>query len=609
MILINGQEVDIVKGSLSIEDVIDERTICSFTVIDVNGNYQFKHGQQVIVAEPVGIVFSGVIDRPVKRKVGSDAEHYITCVDWHYLADKRIIAKAYQDEYAGQIVRDIVDQYLSEEGVTMDYEDGEYYLASEYPALFEGFSTVHDGPLIEEAVFNYIPIAQAIETLAEKAGFFWMIDQYKKLFFVPRTAFNAPYTIIGEMIERGSLQIEHGNPKYRNRQYVKGGKDITDPQTEYKVGDGESQSFVVGFPVAKVPTIEISLDGGAWTEQTVGIKGLDDDKQWYWSKGDNSIVQDSDGDVLAAVDKLRITYQGEFSVVVITQNNEEIENQKEIEGGSGIVEDVSDEPSTSTRDAAFQSANAKLQKFGQIGRKIRFRTWKLGLEVGQLIPVLLPEHGLETNMLIELIQITKENNQLWFSVAAAEGATTGSWARIFASFAAGQSFVVRENIDEDQVLITLAEFDRTWESADHPNIFTEVYASDTLYPSDTLFPMFDVADRVREMALLDDDDNIILRKPFTKQTGADTDEIVTTIYISPFEGNGEIAKVLFYGGRNGNVVVDEQTYEHEKTSLEAIQVVKTDTRDFTPASGTVKLTPAYMQALDDAIEQLLQKSQ
>ena len=66
-------------------------------------------------------VFGGVIDRPVSQNAslnGNAKMHAITCADWHYLAGKRIIAKAYKGMYAGDIVKDIIINYLSQEGIT-----------------------------------------------------------------------------------------------------------------------------------------------------------------------------------------------------------------------------------------------------------------------------------------------------------------------------------------------------------------------------------------------------------------------------------------------------------------------------------------------------------
>lgn len=49
MIVINGTEVLVAKNSLTISDAIEERTTCSFTVVDVDGSFDFIKGENVEV--------------------------------------------------------------------------------------------------------------------------------------------------------------------------------------------------------------------------------------------------------------------------------------------------------------------------------------------------------------------------------------------------------------------------------------------------------------------------------------------------------------------------------------------------------------------------------
>ena len=273
---IAGMREKYIPQSLSITDAIGERTTCQFQIIDVYGAKEFRRGQPFEVRDDGGLVTAGVIDSAsFVRQADGKRLHTVFCVDWHYLADKRIVAKVYTDTPAGDIVRDLIDNFLAAEGVTYTTE------------------SIQDGPTIVEAVFNYVPVSRALESLAEKAGSWWMIDETKTLHFVERATYAAPWAATASDMIRGSIRLEHSSPLYRNRQYIRGGRDLTDPQTETKVGDGESRSFIVAYPIAKVPSVEVSLNGGPWVEQTVGIRGLEEGKDWYWNKGDNTVSQDS----------------------------------------------------------------------------------------------------------------------------------------------------------------------------------------------------------------------------------------------------------------------------------------------------------------------------
>jgi hypothetical protein len=551
--LLRGSKMLTAADTINIEDSIDERSTLSMSIIDERNRLSFQKGQPVDVYDGEELIFSGVIETAVKNKNTVDMVHDIQCIDWHYLADKRIMAKAYENELAGDIIKDIISTYLADEGVT------------------EG--TIQDGALVTEAVFNYVPITDAINAIAEKAGFLWYIDYDKRLYFMERGTTAAPFPVTNKDMLKGSIQLMNGNPQYRNKQYIKGGRDITDPQTQSFKGDGVNQTFVVGYPIAKVPTVTLND-----VPQTVGIRGLEENKQWYWAKGDNTITQSNNGIPISTSDTLKVTYQGEFDIVVVSVNLEEIEGRKSIEeSGTGIVEDVFDDMSVTTRTAAFELADSKIRKFAKISNQLRFTTDKPGLQPGQLLHVELPDYGLNTDMLIDKVTISTEckGQIIWYDIEAVEGPQNESWTKMFRSMATrGQAFVVRENISDEQVLVTLEQFFKEWEEIETPNIFYEVYPSATTMPG--ILPMFDPSDRVKAMALMSSGVEL-MNKPITKQETS-AGEIKSTVLVNSYEGNGDITHVRWYGGHFGNIVVDEQVFEKTKTELEAIQIDKTDTK-------------------------------
>jgi hypothetical protein len=426
---------------------------------------------------------------------------------------------------------------------------------------------------VTEAVFNYVPITDAINAITEKAGFLWYIDYDKKLYFMERGTTTAPFPVTNTDMQKGSIQLVNGNPQYRNKQYIKGGRDITDEQTQTFIGDGANQTFTVGYPIAKVPTVTLND-----APQTVGIRGLEENKQWYWAKGDNTITQAQNETPISSSDTLKVTYQGEFDIVVVSVNLEEIEGRKSIEeSGTGIVEDVFDDMSVTTRTAAFELADAKIRKFAKISNQLRFTTDKPGLKPGQLLSVNLLDYGINTDMLIDKVSISTEGygRTIWYDIEAVEGPQNESWTKMFHSMATrGQAFVVRENISEEQVLVTLEQFFKEWEEIETPNIFYDVYPSTTTMPG--ILPMFDPSDRVKAMALMSSGVEL-MNKPITKQETS-AGEIKSTVLVNSYEGNGEIDYVRWYGGYFGDIVVDEQAFDKTKTELEAIQIDKTDTK-------------------------------
>jgi hypothetical protein len=473
--------VTLLEDTLEIEDRFDERSVCSFTVHDNTNHYQ--RGQAVEVQDDASnVIFAGFIETPVEQVVtpSGDTLHTIDCCDNHYLADKRIAAKAYTSQTCGAIVSDLITTYLAAEGVTA--------------------GTIQAGITLNAAVFNYVPISRAMDELAERAGYWWRINHDKSLDFCAPTAVDAPWDIAAsggiyaDMLE-GTVSVERANPLYRNRQYVRGGRDITDPQTEIQYGDGAKQAFTLAYQLAKVPTVEISSGGStSWSSQTEGIKQVETARQWFWRKGDPVIAQASTDTPLGATDRIRVTYQGQYDFVARSHDQSAIDDRLAVEGsGTGIVEDVVDDRTIESREEAFQLAAQKLARYAQVNRVLKYTTRRTGLEPGQVQTVTIAEHGLSAvEMLIESVHTRRVGGELEFGITALGSYPIGSWARFFSRLAdRGESFVDRENIYADQILVTSDTFPESWVWAE--SVIATVHACSVpaadLYPADAgLYP-------------------------------------------------------------------------------------------------------------------------
>lgn len=557
---IGGSAVKTMQESLSIDDVIRERSTASFIVLDDSGTESYTQGETVTITDGTETIYAGYIEKPVEKYImGSGSRlHSIQCKDQHYLADKRVIAKAYENKRTDEIVTDIITSYLADEGITA--------------------GTIILGPTLTSCVFNYVSITRALESLAEKSNYIWYIDYDKKLYFMPSTTISAPWEIKSSEILGNSISVDRCNTKYRNKQYIKGGKDITDPMAESFKGDGESQTFTVSFPVAKVPTVKVDT-----VSKTVGIRGIDSGKEWYWSKGEKEVSQDSSGTALTSSNTLEITYQGEYDIVAVSSDFGEIAVMETLEGSSGVVEYVEDENYITNRDDAIQSANAKLIRYARDSYKVKFRTERSGLKAGQMATVNIPQYNISTSMLVESVTISRADGSTFYDVTIVYGAENESWTKMFAKMATrGETFVVRENITEDEVLITLHTFSKTWLEATSNNIFRTINPGSSTQPGSNTYPCFASTKRVLYTELLTSGNVVLTRKSITKQTGTTT--LVSTTYINSADGNGSVAKVRWYGGdlatsENGSgVLVDEQTLSVTKTTLEALQIEKTDTK-------------------------------
>ncbi len=451
-IQVDETAVTIEKASLVVENRIEERSIANFTIVDLPGTASYTKGMLVKIYDPNNVlIFGGVIDNPETFRVAPSGEllHPITCADYHYFADKRLVAESYESKTCGFIFDDIFDKYLAPEGVTI--------------------GNIELGPTIIEARFPYKSVTDCYDDLAEKAGFIWYIDENKALYFQARSTTAAPWTLTGADIVKGSGRLSGGNPKYRNRQYIRGGKGTTSLQTETFTGDGVNVAFTVGYPIVKVPTITVNAVG-----QTVGIKGIDTAKDCYWSKGDPVIVFDA-GSIPGAV-AVVIAYYGEYDVLALAESPAEIASQLAIEGaGTGYVEDIADEPTLTDTDALLDSGEAKLARFGVPGLRFMFQTVRTGLKPGQLQTVNYPALGISGDMLVESVITRVYTGNLIYDVMVIQGPESGSWAELFKSLAnMKQEVIERLNVGTEQILIILVSEAETWEWAE--DVTETVYA-------------------------------------------------------------------------------------------------------------------------------------
>lgn len=449
----------ILKDSLSIETRIEERSTASFTVIDLDNAFEFLEGFPVELYDENNVrLFGGQVDSVKSYRVGDGRYHDISCADYHYLADKRRAAVSYTDKTAGYIVADLWNTYLVPEEV----------LSGE----------IQEGPLIKEMVVNYARVSDALDVLAEKAGFIWYIDENKALYFIDRATNAAPWTFTN-LKAVNTPTLTNGNPQYRNRQYVIG-TSITEEQVEVFTGDGETKSFTVGYPIALAPTITIGE-----LPASVGIKGVDVAMDFYWAKGDSVITSDIAPDAGLVV---QVLYQGTYPVVVLSSDAAAILGKVDVErGGTGYVEDIADDAGTTSVDAAWELAASRLQKYCRDARRFDYQTEDSGLFPGQLQHVTYPLQGLDQDMLIESVSIHKDSNVFVYDVTCIEGPEMGSWSKFFKTLAdQAKTIMDRINVGLGDTVVILAQTDEIegW-TEDHTEI---VYACPVCGPATVCGP-------------------------------------------------------------------------------------------------------------------------
>ncbi len=436
-VLVDDLFVNTKWQSVNVTLRIEERGTAQFIIVDEDGTGSYPRGTPVKIYDLEDVlIFAGFIDKPVQKRIApaGGLYHQIVCTDNHYLADKRLIVKVYTGELAGDIFENIVDDYLAAEGIT--------YTAD----------SIEDGPTIDSAVFNYVKASEAFDAIKELSGIYtWFIDENKVIYFTERSTNVAPWALDGvtNRPNKGSTSLDGGSPKYRNYQYVRGGTGVTAQQTENFTGDGVQVAFVVGYPIATVPTVTVNAVG-----QTVGIKGIDSGKQCYWNKGDGTVTFAAAPGAVAVV----IVYYGQYPLMAFSTDEGQRVIRQGIEGSTGIVEDIAFEAQHETSDSVEDSAVAKLVQFAQESERYRFETFTRGLKPGQLLTVTDSAYGLVANeMLIESVSIAPNRSVAAYTVVAITGAAVGSWSKFFTNILRRQDNSIR--LGDTSLLVLLQEYE------------------------------------------------------------------------------------------------------------------------------------------------------
>jgi len=414
------------ESSLNIDGQLNSLKNASFTLVEeaVASTGLVASGNEIIIENDGTRVFAGPVKLVSEEQPFSVNAFYYQVEAYCFgsYLNNYIIAEVYENQSAGDIIKNIVDTYLIDDGFT--------------------YAAVETGPTITKAVFNYISANQAFNEISEKTGYGFYVDCFKDVHFFVKETNVAPFSLTDAQKNCTTLKITDTHEDYRNVQFLRAGKDITENQTELFSGDGKNITYTLSYPVAESPAITVNT-----VSKTVGILGIDSGKNFYWNKDDKNITQEPSDTILISSDELSVTYKGFFPLIIKAENTEEIAAREAAENGHGRYESIIDDGNIDNLDLAIEKANGLLRRFGKISRIIDFTTFNDGLSEGQLITIQLTAHGIDDNFLIESVSANDEPGVgLIYSVRALSGESFGGWVDFFAKLArTGRQYVIREN--------------------------------------------------------------------------------------------------------------------------------------------------------------------
>lgn len=370
----------IINQSIQISDIVnDQQNTCTFQITNLDSNGIPSPDEEVIITSLYGTrLFGGYITQVIMNQ-HSTGQVYATvsCVDYVRLLDRNLVNKTYTDQTDKAIIEDIIATYCSGFGITT--------------------TNVLEGVTIDQINFNYIQPSQALRRIADLTGRNWYIDYEKDIHYFALTDEEADYEITtDELALIKNLTITKDSTQIKNRVYVRGGTNLSDPTTYATKGDGISRKFLLPD---KPHSVTIDVNG---TPKTLGIKNVDTSGyQYYLNFQEKYIEQDTGQSILATTDTLTVTYSYDIPILVAVENAASILEH-------GQQEFAIFDKSITTQQAARDRASAELIDYAANIVEASFSTYISGFRSGQTLPLLLEgtDYNVDDNYIITQVIAT-----------------------------------------------------------------------------------------------------------------------------------------------------------------------------------------------------------
>lgn len=335
------------------------------------------------------VLFGGVIISVKQAKLGISIDssireysYQVECQDFSKLLNQRLVIETYVSRKSDYIIADFVSSFTD--------------------SAF-GFTTnnVEVSRTITRIVFNYIPVTEAIQQLADLLLWDWYVDSNKDIHFFEKESRSAPFVINDTAVVTtiNNFQIVPDYTQVRNRVYVRGGTEVSAAtKNQTWVADGEERIWSIKHNDTSNFSMTINTGGGA-VPVTIGTDYLDPDDGTYayYFNSSEKYIRAGDGTPTATPgdgDILEATYNFRKPIIVRADNTASQTAIAIIEGGDGIYEDIIRDNSIDSTSIAQDRATAEVNQFGNATINGKFTTYESGFIAGQFVEVAVP--GYET---------------------------------------------------------------------------------------------------------------------------------------------------------------------------------------------------------------------
>lgn len=428
---ITGTEVYINQSSWSVSENLGSKSTFSFKIEDLNGA-ALDGGTEVTFYDGTTYIWGGSVSSISDYSPGTGRIVYdVEAVDYNELVERCLVIKAFVNYTIEDMVEYLIDNFFTDYDITA--------------------GTISAATEINRVPFNYKYGHSCLNHLQGFGNYVWNINKDKELDFNLIGYATSGTTITDALLTTtiDNFKRNRSMQNYRNRQYVKGSDRLSilqEHKTPTPTPNSSNREFFTKYRIALEPTIEVKIGAGAWTEQTVGVRGLqeNEDKQWWWSYGSSQITHDEGETVLTASDSIRVTYYGLIPLIIIAQDSTEVASRGYYDAFdyNGNLQDTTD---------AFRYGQNLLDKYANTADNFTFDTYTKLFEIGEQVPVSMSTlRTIDETFLVKSCSWRPRGiNAITYSYTIIDSPNVGGWEEFFENLIQA----TRITVEDDEVII------------------------------------------------------------------------------------------------------------------------------------------------------------
>lgn len=225
-----------------------------------NQTYRPALGDEVKMYDVDGLtlIFGGTVINTEEKIDGLLRYYHVECKDYTQTLDRKLVVGTYTGQTVAYIVNDIIDNYTT------------------------GFTNVNttDTTVVNLIQFNYLTPSECFKKLAAMLGnYSWYVDYTKDIHFYPNSSVSAPFSLTDTSanFDWNSLVFTSDVSQIRNHIILRGGTTTGTTFTDYKIADGQQNTFFVGYDLVSYTFYKaLAASPSTFVPLTVGDDGVTD---------------------------------------------------------------------------------------------------------------------------------------------------------------------------------------------------------------------------------------------------------------------------------------------------------------------------------------------